>query len=228
MATSIPDSILLTTQSNGRYTLFFDRSSSVFALDITRQDQRTRQLLASGPETRSNASWSSTIRWNFTRWLGLQQKGELSNRFSEAETFSTRNYSIDGMLSETRLNFQPGSTYRIVLSYKYQGKENIRTEGLGEKAGLQDGGLEIRYTSVRKGQISGHFNMVDITYNAETNTPIAFEMLEGLKEGLNYTWGISLQRNLGSGLQISVNYEGRRPAGLKTIHTGGAQVRAFF
>lgn len=228
VATSIPDSILLTTQSNGRYTLFFDRSSSVFALDITRQDQRTRQLLASGPETRSNASWSSTIRWNFTRWLGLQQKGELSNRFSEAETFSTRNYSIDGMLSETRLNFQPGSTYRIVLSYKYQGKENIRTEGLGEKAGLQDGGLEIRYTSVRKGQISGHFNMVDITYNAETNTPIAFEMLEGLKEGLNYTWGISLQRNLGSGLQISVNYEGRRPAGLKTIHTGGAQVRAFF
>ena len=228
ITTSIPDSILLTTQSNERYTLFFDRNSTVFAMDVTRQDQRTRQLLASGIETRGNTSWSSTIRWNFTRWLGLQQKGEQSNRSSDAESFATRNYSIDGWLSETKLNFQPGSIYRITLSYKYQQKENVRAEGLGEKAGLQDGGLEIRYNSPRKGQISAHFNMVNISYNAETNTPLAFEMLEGLKKGVNYTWGLSLQRNLGSGLQISLNYEGRRPAGLKTIHTGGAQVRAFF
>jgi hypothetical protein len=70
--------------------------------------------------------------------------------------------------------------------------------------------------------------MVAISYNAQANTPIAFEMLEGLKAGTNFTWGLNIQRNLGSGLQLSVNYEGRRPAGLKTIHTGGAQVRAFF
>ncbi len=228
VVSSIPDSILLTTQTNGRHTLFFDRSSSVFAADITRQEQQSRQLLASGIETRTNRSWSSTVRWNITRWLGVQEKAEMSNRYSAAETFTTRNYSIDGLLSETKFNFQPGSIYRITLSCKYQEKKNVQTEGMGERAGLQDAGLECRYNSLRKGQISGHFNLVNITYNAETNTPIAFEMLEGLKAGLNYTWGLSLQRNLGSGLQISVNYEGRRPAGLKTIHTGGAQVRAFF
>lgn len=228
VASSIPDSILLTTQANSRHTLFFDRNSSVFAMDVTRQDQQSRQLLASGLETRNNASWSSTVRWNITRWLGLQEKAEISSRLSAAETFTTRNFSIDGLLNETKINFQPGSSYRITLSYKYQDKENVRAEGLGEKAVLHDAGMEGRYNSARKGQVSGHFNLVNITYNAETNTSIAFEMLEGLKAGVNYTWGVSLQRNLGSGLQISVNYEGRQPAGLKAIHTGGAQVRAFF
>ena len=72
------------------------------------------------------------------------------------------------------------------------------------------------------------FNLVSIGYNGDANTSIAFEMLEGLKEGQNLTWGVSIQRNLGSGLQLSLNYDGRKPAGTKMIHTGGAQVRAYF
>ena len=69
---------------------------------------------------------------------------------------------------------------------------------------------------------------MSIGYNGDANTSIAFEMLEGLKEGQNLTWGLSIQRNLGSGLQLSLNYDGRKPAGTKMIHTGGAQVRAYF
>ncbi|MFM1745443.1 MAG: hypothetical protein RLZZ630_1380 [Bacteroidota bacterium] len=53
-------------------------------------------------------------------------------------------------------------------------------------------------------------------------------MLEGLKAGINYTRGFSFQRNLGNSLQLGINYEGRRPAGTRIIHTGTAQVRAFF
>jgi len=46
--------------------------------------------------------------------------------------------------------------------------------------------------------------------------------------GENMTWSLSVQRSLGSSLQLSLNYEGRKPSGLNVIHTGGAQVRAFF
>lgn len=228
LATGLADSALLSTQSNSRHTLFFDRSSSKIALDITYQDARTRQLLASGREQRGNTSWISTTRWNITRWLGLQQKLERFTRGSQAETFATRNFSIRGTGNETQFNFQPGSTYRITVSWRYQQKENIQPEGSGERAGLNDAGVEWRFNSIKKGLISARLNMVSITYNAETNTPIAFEMLEGLKAGTNFTWGVNIQRNIGAGLQLSINYEGRRPAGLNTIHTGGAQVRAFF
>ena len=225
---SISDSILISTQSNSRHTLFFDRSSPKFAADISWQDQQVRQLLANGLETRGTDALSGTMRWNITRWLGVQEKVEESLKKSEAEAFVTRNFTIKGRESETKINFQPGSTYRITLSYRYKDKKNNYAEGNNEQAVLQDAGMEWRYNSIKKGLISIRFNMVSIRYNAENNTSIAFEMLEGLKEGTNLTWGLNLQRNLGSSLQLSINYEGRRPAGIKTIHTGGAQVRAFF
>jgi opacity protein-like surface antigen len=53
-------------------------------------------------------------------------------------------------------------------------------------------------------------------------------MLEGFRPGTNYTWGAGMQRNLSNTIQISLNYEGRKPPGLKTVHTGSMQARAFF
>lgn len=223
-----PDSALLTAQANARHSLFFDRSSSVFAADISVQQQRVRQALASGLETRSTEAYSSTIRWNIVQWLALQQKGESGVKASEAEAFATRNFSIRYLESETRINYQPGSTYRVTGAYRYKDKENGAHEGLAERAVIHDIGLEARYNSVRKGLLSARFNRVEMIYNADTNTPLAFEMLEGLKAGINYTWGFSFQRNLGNSLQLGINYEGRRPAGTRIIHTGSAQVRAFF
>lgn len=223
-----PDSVLLTAQANARHSLFFDRSSSVFAADISVQQQKVRQALASGLETRSTEAYSSTIRWNIVQWLALQQKGETGIKSSEAESFASRNFSIRYIESETRINYQPGSTYRVTGSYRYKDKENGMAESVTEKAVIHDIGFEARYNSVRKGLLSARFNRVEIRYNADTNTPLAFEMLEGLKAGINYTWGLSFQRNLGNSLQLGINYEGRRPAGTRIIHTGSAQVRAFF
>jgi len=69
---------------------------------------------------------------------------------------------------------------------------------------------------------------VDITYNGETNTSLANEMLSGLKPGTNVTWSLSIQRNLSNNLQVDITYNGRRSEGVPIIHVGGAQVRAFF
>lgn len=225
---SIADTVLLSTQSNSRHTLFFDRSSSKFAADISWQDQQTRQLLASGLETRSQEFYATTIRWNMTTWLGWQEKIEIGKKSSNADAFTSRNFIIDGKENDTKLNFQPGNTYRFTLSYRYKEKENVEPEGQNEKAVLNDFGIEWRYNSIKKGLINARFNLVSIRYNGDANTSIAFEMLEGLKAGQNLTWGLSIQRNIGSGLQLSITYDGRKPASTKVIHTGGAQVRAFF
>ena len=72
------------------------------------------------------------------------------------------------------------------------------------------------------------FSVIDINYNAAENTPIAYEMLEGLRPGTNLTWSVGIQRNLSKSVQISINYEGRKPEEVKTIHTGTMQARAFF
>ena len=60
------------------------------------------------------------------------------------------------------------------------------------------------------------------------NSSIAFEMLEGLKTGNNFTWGLSYQRKIAKNLQINFNYNGRKSEDTKAIHSGGMELRAFF
>ena len=81
---------------------------------------------------------------------------------------------------------------------------------------------------MKRGLFTSAFNLVHIDFNQQENTPLAYEMLEGLKAGINYTWNASIQRNISSALQLSFNYEGRKSEGVGIIHTGGVQARAFF
>ena len=53
-------------------------------------------------------------------------------------------------------------------------------------------------------------------------------MLGGLLPGVNATWQISYQRNIGKYLQLDLSYGGRQSEDSKTIHTGSMRVRAYF
>jgi hypothetical protein len=71
-------------------------------------------------------------------------------------------------------------------------------------------------------------SIIRIIFIGDENTPVAYEMLEGLKPGTNYTWGASMQRNLSNAIQVSLNYEGRKPQDTSPVHTGTVSARAFF
>jgi hypothetical protein len=60
------------------------------------------------------------------------------------------------------------------------------------------------------------------------NTPVAYQMLEGLQAGKNYTWNLLFNRKLNSFLNLNINYLGRKSKNSKTIHTGKIQLKALF
>ena len=224
----INDSLLLSTQYNGRYSLYFNRNNAIFGADMTWQHQQSRQLLSNGIEARYIGTFSGSTRWNMNKWFSWQTTSEFGNRETKSEAFIARNFNIQRYNTQQKFNIQPGTTYRVSFNYRYENKKNIFMGGAGEKASVNDGGVEWRLSSLRQGIISAHINLVAIKYSGEENTSISYEMLEGLKPGTNPTWGLTFQRNLGNSLQISINYEGRKPSGSTVIHTGGAQIRAFF
>ena len=80
----------------------------------------------------------------------------------------------------------------------------------------------------KKGSLQCEINYYKIAYNGTNNNSLAFDMLEGLNAGNNMTWSLSVQRTIAKNLQLNINYNGRKPEDIPTIHAGGLQLRAFF
>lgn len=221
------DSLLATLNSSFRNTLFINQMSPVFAVDLTYQDVRNKALLVNGFDTRQNRYKEATLRWNMSQqfWWELIYKDGVKN--SRSQYFSTRDYSIVYYESTPKLNYQPSTAFRATASFRYTDKKNAIDYG-AQHAVIQDYGLEIKYNVLQKGSLNAKANFIQIKYNGDQNSSLAFEMLDALQKGKNITWGVLYQRNLSNNLQLSLTYDGRVSEETKAIHTGGAQVRAYF
>jgi hypothetical protein len=79
-----------------------------------------------------------------------------------------------------------------------------------------------------KSQVKAEFNLFNNNFTGNSNSPVAYQMLEGLQPGKNYTWTLLFQRKLFSFLNLNVAYLGRKSETSKTIHTGSVELKAFF
>jgi hypothetical protein len=221
------DSLITALNYSLRQSIFFNQSAAVFGTDYTYQNNLSKQLLTNGFETRGTETHEWRWRWNVTRAWSINSTNIYGNKSSVSLYFSTRNYDIEYFDLEQKVSYQPSTAFRVSVIYKYNVKQNIIRDGF-QKAELNDFGLEFKYNQVEKGSLTGKINFISITYNDLENTSVAYEMLNALKTGYNYTWGLSYQRNLTNNIQISINYDGRKSPGTKIVNIGGAQVRAFF
>jgi len=224
---SIDDSTLVSLNSSIRNTLYINQTGTVFGMDVSWQDSRNKSILVNGLDSRTNILKEIRTRWNISKvWSTIIAYRE-GRKSSRSEFFSTRDYFINYYETEPQLSYQPNNSFRSTVSFRYSDKKN-RSDLGGQKAQLQDYGVDIRYNILNKGSLNVKSNFIKIIYNSVTNSSIAYEMLESLKPGQNFTWGVAYQRTLSNNMQVSINYDGRKTPGNKSIHTGGAQVRAFF
>lgn len=224
---NLDDSLLISSASSLRNTLFFNRTNTLFGSDLTLDRNAGKTFLTNGIESRKLERIILNIRFNLRRSYGLQQRLDKGRKLNRSEFFSERDYDLEIFSSESRFNYQPGNLWRISLIYEYKLKKNSKLL-TGEFSEQHRGGAEIKLSNVEKGIITIRFNTIRIIYNGKENSSLAYEMLEGLAKGINYTWGLNIQRTLSGFLQLTLNYEGRKTENNKAIHTGGVELRAFF
>lgn len=184
-------------------------------------------MLLNGLEGRGLEQWEWRSRWNITKSWAIFFNAQTGSKSAFSEFFKNRNYHLKLVQVEPRLSYQPNTAFRISAIFKYDEKRNVY-EGAGQKASISDIGLELRFNRLSKGSFTGRADYLLIRYNDNINSPLAFEVLNGLKPGENWTWNAGYQHNLTQHLQISFNYEGRKTPGNRMIHIGSAQARAFF
>ncbi len=223
---NISDTSLVSISSSFRNTIYFNKTNAVFGLNYTYQENGSKVLLTNGFDTRLNTFHDLQLRWNLNKYFNVRISSILGRKKNASDYALGRNYFIDYFETTPVFSYQPNSAFRIALNAKYSQKEN--NSELAEKATIRDVGFDLRYNQVKKGSFAGRFNFINIDYNAALNSSIAFEMLEGLKTGNNFTWGLTYQRKVAKNLQVNFNYNGRKSEDSKTIHSGGMELRAFF
>ncbi len=223
----ISDTSLISTNSNLRNTLFFNRTSRIFGAEYTYQDIRNKTLLASGFDSRFNQFHEVAMRCNIKRKITFKLSVKIGEKISEVDYVTGRNYSIDYFFIEPRIIYQPNTLLTVTLDGRISDKQNLMQLG-GELAKIYEVGSTVKYNQVQKGSIQGGLKMLNIQYNGNSNSALGFEMLEGLSSGLNYTWNIGYQMSISKNLQLSIQYNGRKSENIKIIHSGGMELRAFF
>ena len=116
---------------------------------------------------------------------------------------------------------------RTSLGYKLINKKNKANLG-NEKMLANKLTTEFRYTKAGKNTLNTSFSFVLVNYNGENGTTKSYTILEGLQNGKNYLWNFEFIRMLGSNLELSLAYEGRKTGTAKVVNTGRAQLRAIF
>ena len=224
---TVSDSTLVTLSSSLRNTFFFNRSSSKVGADYTFIDNRSKINLANGFETRSNTSHKIKVRWNIAKMFTFNALGEYGWK-TNTSVFSTNGYDINYFEIEPQVVFQPGTKFRVRAKFKYTDKTNNLTAGGSNQAILRDAGVDGKYNILQRGSINASFNFISITYGGLPGSTVEFELLEGLKAGLNYTWSALFQMRVGKNMQVNLQYSGRKSEDNDAVHTGTMQVRAFF
>ncbi|MBX3165679.1 MAG: hypothetical protein KF900_14475 [Bacteroidetes bacterium] len=227
---TVADTFLLGANNNLRQSVFFNQTSAVFGADYTYTENKSVQLLTYGLEAKTLYSHEVKWRFNFFKAWSINSSNTTSVKGNNSKFFASRNYHIKGLETEQTLIFQPNTIFRISGIYKYGDKQNtIKNEyGNFQQAYINTVAMELKYNQTEKGSLTGRVDYINISYNDDTNSSVAYEMLNGLQTGNNFTWELTYQRNIGTYVQISINYSGRKTPNTAAVHLGGAQVRAFF
>lgn len=226
-AQDISDTALISQSSSMRSTLFYNRTSSKFGVDYTYSEIAGKNPFTSGFEERVQTSHVGRLRYNFTPAYGIISEYETGNNSSLSEITEGRNFDIAYQTIKQTLSYQPGTTFRLSFTSKYTQRNNAEQYG-GEKATLIDLGFDMRANRIESGMLFGHFNYIAIDFSGVANNSVAYEMLDGLQNGGNITWGAGVQRQMGNNIQLSLSYNGRKSQEISAVHTGNVQVRAFF
>ncbi|HEX5025203.1 MAG TPA: hypothetical protein VFV68_08015, partial [Agriterribacter sp.] len=208
----------------------FNRYSSAWGFDLNNIRTSNKAFLTYGYESRKVNGWNVKGRWNINRSFLLELSAQKGQNGLVTPNFDNRNYYIESKGIEPRISFVRGTSFRVLMGYKYENKNNTDST---QKAVIHSLMSEVKYNVLSKSSITARFTYSQINYtdpgnNNIPNTSVSYIMLDALLPGKNFLWTIDFTKRLASYLELNFQYEGRKAGTSNTVHIGRASLRALF
>ena len=209
-----------------RNVLFYNRGKQRYTTSYTYLTNKSQSLLSIGAQQNKIRSHQFNFNHKFLKsWLVTTEAG-LTNTRSFNQSFANRDFNIDETQFQPKLSYIFNENAQFDIFYQYTNKKN--TIGNSEELLQNNYGFSFTYNNAKKVALTGEFNYFQNDYVGNANTPVAFQILEGLQPGKNFTWNVIAQKKLTKFLDLNLNYFGRKTETSKTIHTGTVQLKAYF
>jgi len=222
----LKDNNQLALNLNFRNVLFFNRGKQRYTTSYTYLVSKTNNLLSIGSIENNLKSHQLGFNHKFaTNWL-FTLETSFNNNESISENFTSKNFNIDALRFNPKLSYLLSDNTRFDVFYQLTNKDN--TISAMEALDQQKYGVSFSYANLQKVALNGEFNVFSNTFEGMANTPVAYQMLEGLQPGTNFTWSLLAQKKLTKFLDLNLNYFGRKTESSNTIHTGTIQLKAYF
>ena len=220
------DANQLGLQLNFRNVLFFNRGKQHYTTSYTYLSNQSQNTLSVGFIENNLKSHQFNFIHKFGEsWL-ITLNSAFDNNESVSENFTSKNFNFDEARYNPKLSYLLNDNIRFDVFYQYASKDNT----IGNLEALEQNkyGIAFNFSKNEKGAINGEFNYFSNDFNGSANTPVAYQMLEGLQPGKNFTWTLLAQKKITSFLDLNLNYFGRKTETSRTIHTGNIQLKAYF
>jgi hypothetical protein len=217
---------LIGLNSSFRNSFYFNRNLQKHSIIYTFGASRNRQQYLIGSQENKISQHQLEYKHKFASFWVFDVLGKLSENNLETENFSDRNYNVLNKEILPKISFTYHKNHRLSAYYNYKNKKNELRDF--EQLKQQQFGLEYFQITKNQQQISLNLTAFLNDFTGNENTPVGYQMLEGLQNGRNYTWSFLFNKKLNSVLNLNINYLGRKSENSKTIHTGSIQLKALF
>jgi hypothetical protein len=220
------NSDVLGLDQNLKNSLFFNRGQQKFSMVYSYLNFRKKTIYSFGDQEVE----TKTHQFQFVHKMGsfwlVDAEAGISENTSQSVSYANRNYQLENITIRPKISYLYNKNTRLEVFYTYKNKENqIRDM---ETLQMHNFGVNFQYANKDKFAVNANANLYFNEFNGNTNSPVAYQMLEGLQPGTNLTWLLGVQKRLTSFLDLNLNYFGRKSEEAKTIHTGNIQLRATF
>lgn len=220
------DTSLISLSSFLSNTIYFNRKSSVWGIDVTHRLNNNKALLNYGFESNSLRDVSIKGRWNLSRSIATGFTNKYDRNQLITPSFTNRNYRIDEVSAEPSVSYIYKSDFRVSLIYTYDKKKNKM--GGSENSINNQLTSEVKYNVLSDGTINARFSLNNIKFNGDANSTVGYILLNGLLPGKNYLWNLELTKRLAGNIELNLQYSGRKPGSNPVVHTGRVAIRAIF